>query len=103
VACVLVAFGVLAQVRIGSELAPAGGTILNDTSAPVVVGPCRGGCTTTLARFEVAPGKTTRTGPAQADQRWLVLGQDGRRIGCLMPGSGASGSAQLRVSQARSC
>ncbi|MBJ7598834.1 MAG: hypothetical protein DLM67_04185 [Candidatus Nephthysia bennettiae] len=99
----LVALGVISQVRTGSDLAPAGGSILNDTGSPVAVGPCRAPCTGMLARFELPPGKGVRTGSAQGGERWLVLDQAGRRLGCLTPGSGAAGAEQLRVSRAGSC
>jgi hypothetical protein len=100
---VLIAFGVISQVRTGSDLAPAGGSIVNDTGSPVVVGPCRAPCTARLARFELPPGKAVRTGGAQSGGEWLVLDQAGRRLGCLTPQSGAAGAERLRVSRSRSC
>jgi hypothetical protein len=100
---VLVALGVISQVRTGGDLAPAGGSIVTDTGSPVVVGPCHGSCTAMLARFELAPGKSVRTGSAQGGDRWLVLDRAGDRLGCLTPSSGAAGAEQLRVSRAGSC
>jgi hypothetical protein len=102
-ACVLVALGVISQVRTGSDLAPASGSIVNDTGSPVVVGPCQASCTAILARFELAPGKSARTGSAQSGERWLVLDEADRRLGCLTLGPGAARGEKVRVSQARSC
>jgi hypothetical protein len=102
-ACVLVALGVISQVRTGSDLAPASGWIVNDTGSPVVVGPCQGSCTAMLARFEVAPGKSVRTGSAQSGERWLVLDEANRRLGCITPGPGAARGEKLLVSQAHRC
>jgi hypothetical protein len=102
-ACVLVALGVISQVRTGSDLAPAGGSIVNDTASPVVVGPCRASCTGMLARFDVAPGKSVRTGSAQRGERWLVLDEADHRVGCLTPQSGAAGAERLRVSESKTC
>jgi hypothetical protein len=102
-ACVLVALGVISQVRTGSDLAPASGSIVNDTGSPVAVGPCQASCTAMLARFQLAPGKSVRTGSAQSGERWLVLDGANHRLGCLTPGSGAARAEKLRVSQAQSC
>jgi hypothetical protein len=98
----LVALGVIARFQTAGELAPASGSILNDTSAPVTVGPCRAACSTMLTRFQLSPGKSVRTGSAQASQRWLVLDAAGSRLGCLEPRSGA-GATTAHVSQAASC
>jgi hypothetical protein len=100
---VLVALGVIAQVRTGSDLAPAGGSIVNDTGSPVVAGPCRPSCTGMLARFELGPGRSVRTGSTKGGERWLVLDQAGGRLGCLTPGAGAAGAEEMRVSRARTC
>ena len=99
----LVALGVIAQVRTGSDLAPAGGSIVNDTGSPVVVGPCRPSCTGMLARFELGPGRSVRTGSTKGGERWLVLDEADRRLGCLTLQSGAAGAEKLRVSQSRRC
>jgi hypothetical protein len=99
---VLVALGVIARFQTAGELAPASGSILNDTSAPVTVGPCRAPCTTMLTRFQLSPGKSVRTGPAQAPQRWLVLDPAGSRLGCLELRS-STGPTTVHVSEATSC
>jgi hypothetical protein len=101
-ACVLVAAGAISHFRTAGELAPAAGSILNDTGATVTVGPCRAPCTTMLARFELAPGRTVRTGPPQTSERWLLLDAAGRRLGCLEVRSSPSATT-VRVSEATSC
>jgi hypothetical protein len=101
-ACVLVAAGAISRFRTAGELAPPAGSILNDTGATVTVGPCRAPCTTMLARFELTPGKSVRTGPAQASERWLLLDAAGNRLGCLEVRSSA-GPTTVRVSNAVSC
>jgi hypothetical protein len=99
VACLLVGLHQLPQILTATDLGRPPATIVNDTSATVVVGRCTAGCSGTTARVALRPHESLRVGAAGANV-WAIEDNDGARLGCL---TAISGAERLAVSSAGPC